>query len=102
MKVKLNKVDALIYDKWAQRGKFLLLSPHYDYASMFRVILRMRQICCHTALIPRLADDFDTTNNDIVERFQEVLRSSGDADDCPVCYKSLNLRPVCISSCGHM
>jgi len=101
MHVTLPPKDRAIYEKWLKEGRGLMNSGDAPFASMLQVLLRMRQACCHSQLLPDGGKQEPNLDADLITKLLDVLKNSGD-EDCPICFDSLVECKACITACGHL
>ncbi|XP_058517400.1 helicase-like transcription factor isoform X3 [Ochotona princeps] len=77
------------------------------YADVLGLLLRLRQICCHTHLLTSTASPSGPSGNDTPEELRKTLirkmkliLSSGSDEECAICLDSLTV-PV-ITHCAHV
>ncbi|XP_006895634.1 PREDICTED: helicase-like transcription factor [Elephantulus edwardii] len=77
------------------------------YADVLGLLLRLRQICCHTHLLTNTVSSGGPTGNDTPEELRKTLikkmkliLSSGSDEECAICLDSLTI-PV-ITHCAHV
>ncbi|KAM6224475.1 helicase-like transcription factor [Rhynchocyon petersi] len=77
------------------------------YADVLGLLLRLRQICCHTHLLTNAVSSSGSTGNDTPEelrkkliRKMKLILSSGSDEECAICLDSLSV-PV-ITHCAHV
>ncbi|XP_006874460.1 PREDICTED: helicase-like transcription factor [Chrysochloris asiatica] len=77
------------------------------YADVLGLLLRLRQICCHTHLLTNAVSSSGPTGNDTPEELRKTLirkmkliLSSGSDEECAICLDSLTV-PV-ITHCAHV
>jgi SWI/SNF-related matrix-associated actin-dependent regulator of chromatin subfamily A3 len=76
-----------------------------NYAHVFALMLRLRQLCCHRELLPAVDPDKDYGGDDVkkLKRLAEQLRDmikEGTSDECSICLSEFN-SPV-ITQCAHV
>uniref|UniRef100_A0A8C6W143 Helicase like transcription factor n=1 Tax=Nothobranchius furzeri TaxID=105023 RepID=A0A8C6W143_NOTFU len=74
-----------------------------NYADVLAILMRLRQYCCHSDLLPKTSSDLAATPAELRECLIEKLRlvlASGSDEECCVCLDSLVL-PV-ITHCAHV
>ena len=104
MRVDLNDNEKGLYNQMFARaqGVFQKLcengSVMSKYSIMLEVLLRLRQLCCHTSLVSKaqLATDHSAPlqMTEIVQRVVKMLQTDTLEDDCAIC-----LEPIRVSSC---
>ncbi|XP_019063182.1 helicase-like transcription factor isoform X3 [Fukomys damarensis] len=77
------------------------------YADVLGLLLRLRQICCHTHLLTNAVSSSGPSGNDTPEELRKTLikkmkliLSSGSDEECAICLDSLTV-PV-ITHCAHV
>ncbi|ELW65142.1 Helicase-like transcription factor [Tupaia chinensis] len=77
------------------------------YADVLGLLLRLRQICCHTHLLTDVVSSSGPSGNDTPEELQKklirkmkLILSSGSDEECAICLDSLTV-PV-ITHCAHV
>ncbi|XP_012926609.1 helicase-like transcription factor isoform X4 [Heterocephalus glaber] len=77
------------------------------YADVLGLLLRLRQICCHTHLLTNAVSSSGPSGNDTPEELRKMLikkmkliLSSGSDEECAICLDSLTV-PV-ITHCAHV
>uniref|UniRef100_A0A8C0S2H6 Helicase-like transcription factor n=1 Tax=Canis lupus familiaris TaxID=9615 RepID=A0A8C0S2H6_CANLF len=77
------------------------------YADVLGLLLRLRQICCHTHLLTNAGSSSGPSGNDTPEelrkkliRKMKLILSSGSDEECAICLDSLTV-PV-ITHCAHV
>ncbi|VTJ65760.1 Hypothetical predicted protein [Marmota monax] len=77
------------------------------YADVLGLLLRLRQICCHTHLLTNAVSSSGSSGNDTPEelrkkliRKMKLILSSGSDEECAICLDSLTV-PV-ITHCAHV
>ncbi|GAB5576762.1 helicase-like transcription factor isoform X1 [Prionailurus iriomotensis] len=77
------------------------------YADVLGLLLRLRQICCHTHLLTNAVSSSGPSGNDTPEelrkkliRKMKLILSSGSDEECAICLDSLTV-PV-ITHCAHV
>ncbi|KAB0402366.1 hypothetical protein E2I00_007445, partial [Balaenoptera physalus] len=77
------------------------------YADVLGLLLRLRQICCHTHLLTNAVSSCGPSGNDTPEelrkkliRKMKLILSSGSDEECAICLDSLTV-PV-ITHCAHV
>ncbi|KAF3827212.1 hypothetical protein GH733_002698 [Mirounga leonina] len=77
------------------------------YADVLGLLLRLRQICCHTHLLTNTVSSSGPSGNDTPEelrkkliRKMKLILSSGSDEECAICLDSLTV-PV-ITHCAHV
>uniref|UniRef100_H0WY85 Helicase-like transcription factor n=1 Tax=Otolemur garnettii TaxID=30611 RepID=H0WY85_OTOGA len=77
------------------------------YADVLGLLLRLRQICCHTHLLTNAVSSSGSAGNDTPEelrkkliRKMKLILSSGSDEECSICLDSLTV-PV-ITHCAHV
>ncbi|XP_053454891.1 helicase-like transcription factor isoform X3 [Nycticebus coucang] len=77
------------------------------YADVLGLLLRLRQICCHTHLLTNVVSSTGSAGNDTPEelrkkliRKMKLILSSGSDEECSICLDSLTV-PV-ITHCAHV
>jgi len=102
MHIKLPTKDRAIYEKWLKQGRELMNSTaSVSFASMLLVLLRMRQACCHSELLPEGGKQEPNLDANQVAKLIDVLKNSGD-EDCPICFESFVETKACITPCAHL
>ena len=80
------------------------------YATILECILRLRQLCCHSSLVPGLGDDDGSSERlnalpdaDALERLLGVLRAGG-MDDCAICLNDMSdpRAKAVVTPCAHV
>ena len=80
------------------------------YATILECILRLRQLCCHSALVPGVATDDGggerlnaLPDADALERLLRVLRAGG-MDDCAICLNDMSdpRAKAVVTPCAHV
>ena len=105
MRVDLNANEKDLYDQMFARGRGVFQklcengSVMSKYSIMLEVLLRLRQLCCHTSLVSeaQLAADHSAPlqMTEIIQRVVEMLQTDTLEDDCAIC-----LEPIRASSCA--
>lgn len=77
------------------------------YADVLGLLLRLRQICCHTHLLTNTVSSSGPSGNDTPEELRKklikkmkLILSSGSDEECAICLDSLTV-PV-ITHCAHV
>ncbi|XP_023388923.1 helicase-like transcription factor isoform X6 [Pteropus medius] len=77
------------------------------YADVLGLLLRLRQICCHTQLLTNAVSSSGPSGNDTPEELRKklikkmkLILSSGSDEECAICLDSLTV-PV-ITHCAHV
>ncbi|XP_055482099.1 helicase-like transcription factor [Psammomys obesus] len=111
--VTLSEEERRIYQSVKNEGKATIgryLSEGTvlaHYADVLGLLLRLRQICCHTRLLTNGMSSSGPSTNDTPEELRKMLikkmkliLSSGSDEECAICLDSLTV-PV-ITHCAHV
>ncbi|XP_034355885.1 helicase-like transcription factor isoform X2 [Arvicanthis niloticus] len=111
--ITLSEEERKVYQSVKNEGKATVERYFNDgtvfahYADVVGLLLRLRQICCHTLLLTNDISSSDPSRNDTPEEVRKMLiekmkliLSSGSDEECAVCLDSLTL-PV-ITRCAHV
>ncbi|XP_028614158.1 helicase-like transcription factor isoform X2 [Grammomys surdaster] len=111
--VTLSEEERKVYQTVKNEGKATIERYFSDgtvfahYADVVGLLLRLRQICCHTHLLTEGLSSSDPSRSDtpeelrkmLIEKMKLILRSGSD-EECAICLDSLKL-PV-ITHCAHV
>ncbi|XP_038203324.1 helicase-like transcription factor isoform X2 [Arvicola amphibius] len=111
--VSLSEEERKIYQSVKNEGKAIIGRYFTEgtvlahYADVLGLLLRLRQICCHTHLLTNSISSNGPSGNDTPEELRKMLirkmkliLSSGSDEECAVCLDSLTF-PV-ITHCAHV
>lgn len=111
--VSLSEEERKIYQSVKNEGKALIGRYFTEgtvlahYADVLGLLLRLRQICCHTHLLTNGISSSGPSGNDTPEELRKMLirkmkliLSSGSDEECAICLDSLTF-PV-ITHCAHV
>uniref|UniRef100_A0A8C6RH83 Helicase-like transcription factor n=1 Tax=Nannospalax galili TaxID=1026970 RepID=A0A8C6RH83_NANGA len=111
--ITLSEEERKIYQSVKNEGKatigryFTEGTVLAHYADVLGLLLRLRQICCHTQLLTSAVSSSSLSGNDTPEELRKkligkmkLILSSGSDEECAICLDSLTL-PV-ITHCAHV
>lgn len=111
--VSLSEEERKIYQSVKNEGKAIIGRYFTEgtvlahYADVLGLLLRLRQICCHTHLLTNDISSSGPSGNDTPEELRKMLirkmrliLSSGSDEECAICLDSLTF-PV-ITHCAHV
>nr|XP_048308564.1 helicase-like transcription factor [Myodes glareolus] len=111
--VSLSEEERKIYQSVKNEGKAIIGRYFTEgtvlahYADVLGLLLRLRQICCHTHLLTNSMSSSGPSGNDTPEELRKMLirkmkliLSSGSDEECAICLDSLTF-PV-ITHCAHV
>ncbi|KAD3336225.1 hypothetical protein R6Q59_028546 [Mikania micrantha] len=111
--VELSMEERKLYDEMETEAKNFVAkyiskgSVTHNYSTVLSIILRLRQICTHTELVPSdvrsslLSYNFEDASNkpDLLKKLVLLLQDSEDLD-CPICLSPPS--KMIITSCAHI
>jgi SWI/SNF-related matrix-associated actin-dependent regulator of chromatin subfamily A3 len=111
--ITLSEEERKIYQSVKNEGKAAIGGYFTEgtvlahYADVLGLLLRLRQICCHTYLLTNGMSSSGPSRSDMPEELRKMLiekmkiiLSSGSDEECAICLDSLTF-PV-ITHCAHM
>ncbi|KAL6067925.1 hypothetical protein STEG23_022541, partial [Scotinomys teguina] len=111
--ITLSEEERKIYQSVKNEGKVTIGRYFTEgtvlahYADVLGLLLRLRQICCHTRLLTNGMSSSSPSGNDTPEELRKTLikkmkliLSSGSDEECAICLDSLTV-PV-ITHCAHV